>query len=187
MTETALILIDIQNDYFPGGLMPLDRMEAAAAQAALLLEDFRAREAPLFHIRHVAASAAAPFFRPGEAGSEIHPAVAPRPGEPVLVKARPNSFLGTGLEAALRAAGVGHVVLCGAMSQMCVDAAARAAADLGFRVTVAEDACAAASVRFGGVEVASEAVHAAIMAPLAASYAEVTSAAAALARGRAAA
>lgn len=173
MTQTALILIDIQNDYFDGGLKPLDGMQAAAANAARLLQGFRAQHWPIFHIRHIAGSSEAPFFRPGTEGSEFHRSVQPGPDEVVFTKHRPNAFLGTGLEDALRKAGITHVTLCGAMSQMCVDASARAAADLGFGVTVVEDACAAASVSFGGVSVPAPQVHAAIMAPLAASYGKV--------------
>ncbi|MEP4194381.1 MAG: cysteine hydrolase family protein [Aliishimia sp.] len=173
MTKTALILIDIQNDYFNGGLMPLDGMDTAAANASRLLSGARARNETLFHIRHIAGSPEAPFFRPGTVGSEIHTTVQPAPNEIVLKKNRPNSFVGTGLEAALHDAGVEHVILCGAMSQMCVDATARAAVDMGFAVTVVSDACAAASVNFAGVGVTSSQVHAAIMAPLAASYGKV--------------
>ncbi|WP_322865492.1 cysteine hydrolase family protein [Aquicoccus sp. G2-2] len=174
MTKTALILIDIQNDYFNGGLMALDGMDAATTNAARLLAGARTRQEAVFHIRHIAGSPSAPFFRPGTMGSEIHATVRPVGGEMVIEKSRPNSFVGTGLEAALRAAGIERVTLCGAMSQMCVDATARAAADLGFAVTVVADACAAASVSFGGISVPSEQVHAAIMAPLAASYGKVT-------------
>jgi len=173
MTNTALILIDIQNDYFAGGLIPLADMDRAAANAALLLGDARARHVPILHVRHIAKSDEAPFFRPGTAGSEIHNSVTPRPGEIVIEKARPNSFVGTALEAALRQAGVTQLTLCGAMCQMCIDATARAAVDLGFDVTVVEDACAAAQVSFNGVTVPAAHVHASIMAPLAASYAKV--------------
>lgn len=173
MTETALILIDVQNDYFDGGLMALADMDAAAGNAAHLLADARARQVPPFHIRHIAGSAEAPFFRPGTFGSEIYESVRPAPGETVIEKNRPNAFVGTGLEAALRETGTRHVTICGAMSQMCVDAIARAASDMGFGVTVVEDACAAASVSFGGVAGPAVQVHAAIMALLAASYGKV--------------
>lgn len=105
----------------------------------------------------------------------------PIAGETVLEKSRPNAFIGTSLEADLRDAAITHLTLCGAMSQMCVDATTRAAVDLGFNVTVAEDACAAAQAQFGGVTVLAPQVHAAIMAPLAASYAKVISTDAALA------
>lgn len=180
MTNTALILIDIQNDYFAGGRMPLENIESAATNAAALLNDAHTRDIPIFHIRHIAKSDSAPFFRPGTEGSEIHPRVCPAPKEAVIQKDRPNAFVGTTLEADLRTAGITHVTLCGAMSQMCVDATARAAVDLGFQVAVIEDACAAAQVSFHGVTVPAPQVHAAIMAPLAASYADVLTTAEAL-------
>ena len=173
MPPTALLLIDIQNDYFAGGLKPLDDMAAAAGQAAALLARARRDGWPVFHVRHVAASSEAPFFRPGTPGADIHDAVAPQAGERVVEKGRPNAFHGTDLETSLRDAGCEDVVICGAMSQMCIDATARAAVDLGFTVTVAEDACAASGVAFGATTVGAREVHAAIMAPLAASYAKV--------------
>lgn len=176
MTQTALIIVDIQNDYFEGGRMALPGMEAAAAKAAAVLDMAREKAHPVFHIRHIA-PAEAPFFRKGSEGSEIHASVAPRDGERVVEKARPNSFAGTGLDDALRAGGVDHLIVCGAMSQMCIDATTRAAVDLGYKVTLVSDGCAAAPVSFGGVEVTADHVHAAIMAPLAASYATVVKAA----------
>lgn len=173
MGKTALILVDIQNDYFAEGSWPLHEMERAAANAARLLAAARARGDLVVHVRHENPAPAAPFFRPGTPGAAIHPTVAPATGEAVLTKARPNGFLGTGLLDLLRGTGVEAVTICGAMSQMCIDATARAAADHGFAVRVAQDACAARAMAFDGVEVAAEQVHAAFMAALAMSYARV--------------
>ena len=173
MKPTALVLIDIQNDYFPGGLKALDGMEAATVNAARLLRAARDQGRLVFHIRHIAASHDAPFFRPGTEGSRINNAVFPMPDETVFEKSRPNSFIGTGLEAALRSGGIEHLILCGAMSQMCVDATAPAATDMGFQITVVSDACAAATATHAGLTVPAEMVHAAIMAPLAASYGRI--------------
>ncbi|OCW58444.1 cysteine hydrolase family protein [Hoeflea olei] len=173
MPKTALILIDIQNDYFEGGLWTLPEMDRAAANAARLLSAARQAGKLVIHIRHEMASEAAPFFRPGSAGAQIHASVAPGNDERVITKARPNSFHNTPLLDVLRETGVEAVTLCGAMSQMCVDATARAAADFGFAVTVVGDACAARAASFGGVEVDASAVHAAFMAPLAMSYGKV--------------
>lgn len=171
--KTALILVDIQMDYFEGGLFEVPDMAKAAGQAALLLTHARRNGWPVLHIRHEAASDTAPFFRPGTSGAEIAPVVAPEAREPVLVKHRPNSFLGTDLEALLRAEEVERVVIAGAMSQMCIDATARAARDLGFEVTVACDACAARQVTYDGKDVPAPDVHAAFMGALAMSYASV--------------
>ncbi|GHG85300.1 cysteine hydrolase family protein [Pseudodonghicola xiamenensis] len=173
MTKRALILVDIQNDYFADGLWPVAKMQEVAGNAARLLIHARATGDLILHVRHEMASDQAPFFRPGTPGAEINPTVAPAEGEAVITKARPNSFHGTGLLDRLRAAGVEAVTICGAMSQMCIDATARAAADFGFAVTVAEDACGAKETSFGGVALTAEQVHAAFMAPLAMSYAKV--------------
>src|SRR5690348_11109160 len=98
----SLIVIDIQRDYFPGGKMELVDPEAAGARARRLLDAFRASGEPLFHVRHEFAGADAPFFAPGSSGAEIHPDVAPLPGESVITKHAPNAFLETGLDERLR-------------------------------------------------------------------------------------
>ncbi len=176
MTTSALILIDIQNDYFPDfpdAKMSLPNMNPAAQNAARLLADARERDALIVHIQHIMASTAAPFFHPGTPGGDIHKSVTPLDAEMVVEKGRPNAFVGTKLETVLRDRNIEHLMICGAMSQMCVDATARAAVDHGFKITVAHDACAAANVTHNGVEVSADFVHAAIMAPLAASYGSV--------------
>ena len=116
-----------------------------------------------------------PFFRPDSTGAETHASVAPIGDELVIVKAKPNSFAGTDLLDQLQQAGIQSVVICGAMSQMCIDATTRAAVDFGFQVSVAEDACGAKEMTFGTVSLTAEQVHAAFMAPLAMSYAQVVS------------
>jgi nicotinamidase-related amidase len=170
---TGLILVDIQNDYFPAGNMELEGMNAAAARAADLLERFRDRGQPAFHVRHESVQPGATFFLPGSPGAEIHRRVTPAPGEAVVTKHFPNSFRETDLRERLEAAGVKQVVICGAMSHMCIDATTRAAADLGLGCTVIADACATREQEFGGVAVPAAQVHAAFMAALAAAYAAV--------------
>ncbi|MGW9630604.1 cysteine hydrolase family protein [Agromyces sp. NPDC055520] len=176
MTRT-LVIIDIQNDYFAGGAHPLVGPDAAAANAARLLASHREAGQPVVHVQHVWDAADATFFRPGTSGVDIHAAVAPQGGEPVVVKANPNAFLDTDLDARLREAGadVDGVVIVGMMSSMCVDATVRAAADAGYSVTVAHDACAAPDLEFGDTVVPAALVHAAFMAALGDSYAEVVS------------
>lgn len=172
---TALLLVDIQNDYFRDGAMTLERMDDAAANAARLLAVFRERALPAFHVRHLSIRPGATFFVPGTPGAEIHPSVAPRAGEPLVEKNYPNAFRGTDLEQRLRAASVDSLVIAGAMSHMCIDATARAAFDHGFRCTVAEDACATRALEFGGRALPARDVHAAFMAALAAPYARIAS------------
>ena len=172
-TKYALILVDIQNDYFDGGLWPVDHMDDVAEAAARVLADARRNGALIVHVRHEATSDTAPFFRPGTPGAEIHASVAPHPGEPVVLKHRPNSFHGTDLNERLQAAGITDVTIIGAMTQMCIDATARAARDLGYSVTVHADACGAKAQTFGKVSLTAAQVQAAFLGPLAMSYGSV--------------
>jgi nicotinamidase-related amidase len=175
---SALLVIDVQNDYFPGGAMALADPEAAGRNAAALLARFRAAGRPVFHIRHEAAHPGATFFLPGTPGADIHAGVAPLPGETVILKHWPNSFRDTGLGAALAACGAKRLAVAGMMTHMCVDATVRAAFDLGYAVTVAADACATRELAYGGRTVAAADVQAAFLAALGAVYAEVVATAA---------
>jgi nicotinamidase-related amidase len=176
----ALLIIDIQRDYFPGGAYPLVEPDRAAQNARRLLDAFRAAGEPILHLQHVWDAPDATFMRPGTDGVEIHPHVEPAEGEPVLEKAAPNGFIGTSLERDLRTAGVDELVVAGMMSSMCVDATVRAGADLGFAMTVVHDACAAPDLTFGDRTVDGATVHAAFMAALADGYGTVISAGEAL-------
>ncbi|UOA26004.1 cysteine hydrolase family protein [Pseudosulfitobacter sp. DSM 107133] len=171
-TVTALVLVDIQNDYFDGGLWPLHDMDAAAEVAASVLAHARSRGWPVFHVFHHGAETA-PFFRPDTAGAEIHPSVTPIAGEAMILKHRPNSFLNTDLHRLLQTKGVTHLRLIGAMSQMCIDATARAARDLGYTVEIIAEACASRAINWNGTEVPAPLVHAAFMAALDGTYATV--------------
>jgi len=169
----ALLLIDIQRDYFPGGAHPLVGSDAAADTAADVLGQFRATREPVVHVKHAWAAPDAPYLRPGTPGIEHDPRVAPSGEEPVIVKEYPNAFRETDLEQHLRSRGIDSLVVAGMMTSMCVDATVRAAVDLGFGVTVVGDACAAPDVAHDGTTVAGAAVHAAFLAALNDGYAEV--------------
>ncbi len=173
----ALLLVDFQNDYFPGGAMELAGSPEAAARAANLLRTFRRRGFPVVHLQHVSTRPGATFFLPGTPGCEVHGSVAPAPGEAVFRKGHPNGFRETGLLAHLRGLGVSHLVIAGMMTHMCIDSTARAAADLGFRCLLAGDACATRALPFEGALVAAENVQAAFLAALDGPFATVSSAA----------
>lgn len=182
-SKTALIVVDIQNDYFPGGLWTLSKVEAAAAKAAQVIAAFRERGDLVVHIRHEFTSADAPFFRPGSEGAHIHPSVINKGDEPVVLKHYINSFRETELKAVLDRHAIDAVVIVGNMSHMCVDGITRAAVDLGYDTTVLHDACATLDLQFNGVKVPAEHVHAAFMAALSFGYAPVISTAEYLAKG----
>jgi nicotinamidase-related amidase len=102
--------------------------------------------------------------------------VAPQPDEVIIEKYYPNAFRDTDLLGAIKRSGVDEVVICGAMTHMCVDATTRAAFDFGFRCTVIEDACATRNLEYRGILVEASKVQAAFMAALAVPYAKVISA-----------
>ena len=166
----GLILVDLQNDYFPGGNMALFETEKAAANARLLLNMFRKNNLTIIHIRHLSLRPGATFFLPDTYGAEINGMIAPERGEPVIVKNFPNSFRETALAAELTKRKVDNLVICGAMSHMCIDSTVRAAFDLGFHCQVAEDACTTRDLVFNGKKVK---VHASFMAALSVAFANV--------------
>lgn len=171
--KRALIIIDIQNDYFPGGRMPLAGPVAAAERAARALQWQRERGLPVFHVQHVSTRPGATFFLPDTDGVQIHESVAPRAGEALTVKHFPNAFRATTLAEQLRAAGVDELLFAGMMTHMCIDTSVRAAADLGFRCSVAADACATRDLQWGGQTVPAAQVHAAFLAALNGAFARV--------------
>ncbi|MGE5336443.1 MAG: cysteine hydrolase family protein [Gemmatimonadota bacterium] len=173
--NAALLLVDIQNDYFPGGAMEVVGATAAGEQAARLLAAFRERARPVIHVQHIATRPGATFFLPDTKGAEIHAAVRPGPGEPVFQKHFPNSFRETPLLQHLRDAGITQLVIAGMMTHMCIDTTTRAAADLGFACSLAHDACATRALTFGGTQVPAESVQVAYLAALNGLFAKVRS------------
>ena len=172
--KTALLLIDIQNDYFPGGKMELVNPAEAARNARELLQCFREHGQYHVHIQHVSTREGATFLLPGDRGTDIHDSVAHFEGEPLVVKHHPNAFRETQLLDLLRQQGTERVAVTGMMTHMCVDATARAATDLGFQVIVVEDACATRDLKYGRTTIPAEHVHKAFLAALK-SYGEVMS------------
>jgi nicotinamidase-related amidase len=136
---TALILIDIQTG-FDAPQWGQRNNPGAEVAAGILLETWRHRGAPVFHIRHVSVEPGSPLVGPG---TEFKPEVAPLPGEPVLEKHVNSAFIGTDLQARLQDAGIEEVAICGLTTPHCVSTTTRMAANLGFRVSLAHDACAA--------------------------------------------
>jgi nicotinamidase-related amidase len=173
--KSALILIDIQNDYFPGGNLELVGMTQAAAKAREVLTACRQARLPLVHVQHVSLGTDATFFRPHTVGVNIHESLQPLDGEPVIRKHYPNAFRETGLLEALKTAGTEELVICGAMSHMCIDATTRAAFDYGLRCTVIHDACASRDLVFASLTIPAAHVHGAFMAALGMRYARVWS------------
>lgn len=173
--KTALLIIDVQNDYFPGGKMVLEGSIEASRNVAALLAAFREKQLPVVHIQHIAAGPKATFFLPDTDGAKIHQNVLPAAGEMVIQKAFPNSFRKTGLLDYLKQHEITALVIAGMMTHMCVDTTTRAACDLEFTCRLAHDACATKALSFGDVTVPAVQVQGAYMAALDGSFAAVAS------------
>jgi nicotinamidase-related amidase len=157
---TALLVIDIQDFYFPGGKLPLAEPEEASARAAGVEKLFRDQHLPVIMIQHAG-------------GSPVHKDVVALPGEKVITKKEANSFSGTDLLSYLESLKIKRLVICGMQTQMCVEATTRAAYDYGFKCIVVQDACAARSLKYGDRTVSAADVHASTLASLNGYYAKV--------------
>ncbi|PFK44038.1 cysteine hydrolase [Bacillus cereus] len=173
--KTALLLIDIQNDYFPNGKMELRGAIEASEYASQLLQYFREVSQPIFHIQHVSIKENATFFLPNTEGVHIHKNVHPSKNETVILKHYPNSFRETDLLEQLQNLEIEHVIICGMMTHMCIDATVRAAFDFGFRCTVVHDACATKDLLFKNATIPAVYIHNTILASLNGIYANVMS------------
>ena len=172
---TALVLIDIQNDYFPGGSYEIDGIEEASMNAAKLLKFARDIGLPIFHIQHYVDSPSASSFAIGSEGVKIHKSVMPAKGETIIKKTKPNSFHKTNLYDKLAEKSVDKLIIVGAMSHNCIDSTVRAASDLSFDCIVVHDACATKDLSFSGKLISANEVNNTFMAALHGGYAEVMS------------
>lgn len=171
--STALLLVDIQNDYFENGANALVGSLEASEKAKLILEKFRQEGLPVIHIQHLATRPDATFFLPETSGAEIHPNVKPANGEKVIVKHFPNSFRETDLLSTLLLKGINNLVICGMMTHMCIDATTRAAKDYGFNAELIGDACATKKLEIKGQAINAQDVHNSFLAALNYYYATV--------------
>jgi len=160
--KTALLIIDVQEFYFPGGRMQLENPEVAGMNAGLLLDLFRGKELPVYHVKH--------NFEPG---GNIHQYVRPLEGESVFSKDQVNVFTDTDLLKALQKDSIDRLVICGMQTHMCVEAAVRAAHDLGFTCLLASDACATRALQFEEHIIPAANVHYSTLNTLQGSYARV--------------
>jgi nicotinamidase-related amidase len=161
--KTALLLIDIQEFYFPGGRQQLEEAEKAGMNAGLLLDQFRKSGLPVYHVRH--------NFEPG---GDIHPYVKPAADEKVISKEQVNPFLDTDLLETLQADSVVRIVICGMQTHMCVEAAVRAAHDFGFECMLVRDACATRALQFEEHIIPASQVQMSTVQTLQESYSGVT-------------
>ena len=144
MTKKALIVIDLQNDYFPGGKFPLWNTEITLENIETAITKARANNIPVIHVQHIAdaSKGIAPFFNAGTVGVEIHPRIlAAAPDGIIVTKAFADSFHHTTLEETLSKLGVKELLICGMMTQNCVTHTAISKAAEKYSVKVLSDCC----------------------------------------------
>ena len=145
--NTALVIIDIQNDYFPHGKCELFQAEQALTVTKKLLKHFRTEKLPIFYVQHISPENAT-FFLPNTKGVQIHKDIEPLRSENIIVK-------------------------YGMMTHMCVDTSVRAAKELGYYVTLISDACATKDLEWNGRKLPASFINDVYMASLNGKFADV--------------
>lgn len=172
--DTALVIIDVQNDYFPQGKCELFQSEQALKVTKRLLKHFRERKLPVFYVQHISPEDAA-FFLPNTKGVQLHKEIEPLGSEYIIVKHTPNGFHETTLQEKLTSLSIKNLVMCGMMTHMCVDTTVRAAKDLGYLVTLISDACATKDLEWNGRKLPASLINDVYMASLNGRFATVMS------------
>lgn len=170
--NTALLIIDVQNDYFSNGKCELFHPELAIKEVKILLEFYRKKELPVYFVQHISDKQAS-FFVPNSFGAEIHNEIRPMDGEKVFIKDRPSSFSNKDLQPELVSNHIESLVICGMMTHMCVDTTVRAAKDLGYHITLISDACTTKSIEWKGRKIPADVVQDVYMASLENNFAEI--------------
>ncbi|MED1793577.1 cysteine hydrolase family protein [Brevibacillus nitrificans] len=171
--NTALLLVDIQNDYFKGGRNELFNTDTALAHAQEALSLFREKSLPIVHIQCILQEENAAFFLPGTEGIKIHEGVKPQSNEKVIVKHTPDSFFQTELQKHLESVNVTRLVICGMMSHICIDSTVRTAHRLGYEVILLGEACTTKDLVWNDAVIPAKTVHDTFMASLQDTFAQV--------------
>jgi len=171
--KRALLIIDVQNDYFEGGKLELNNPNEVLQNIERILMIFRERKLPVIHVQHINNREGATFFLPNTDGVLIHKNIIPLDNEYLVIKHTPNSFFETNLLDIMKENNINNIVICGMMSHMCIDTTTRACKDFGIKVTLLEDACATKSLSYNGKIIPSETVHNTFMASLKGMFADI--------------
>lgn len=172
--KKALLIIDVQNDYFENGRCELHNPNDALNAIKKVLNYFRENDYPVYFVQHISA-VGADFFEPDTEGVKIHKDIEPSGQEQVIVKHYPNSFYQTTLQQELEKAGITELVICGMMTHMCIDTTVRAANELGYQITLISDACATKELRWDNLLISADDVRAVYLASLDKEFANVRS------------
>lgn len=172
--KRALLVIDVQNEYFTGGL-PITHPENSLEKIVTVMDTAYQNEIPIVTVQHSSPQADAKTFRRGSHGWQLQPQIAKRPYDLLLEKQMPSSFAGTNLEQWLRDRGVDKVVICGYMTQMCCDSTSRDACHRGFGVEFLSDATGTLDITNAAGAISAEELHRAILVTQAMRFGKVLS------------
>ncbi len=170
--KEALLIIDVQNDYFPGGANELHNPYEAEARIVELIAESRTCGRPIIYIQHINPPDDY-FFLEGTHGVEISERIKPRDKDMIIVKHFPNSFLETELDDHLKSLGVDTLIVCGMMTHMCIDTTVRAAMDYGYQVKLAANACATMDLEIAGEIIPADIVQKTFIASMEGVFATV--------------
>lgn len=168
----ALLIIDVQNDYFPGGACELFQPLEAEETIKSLIKESRKIGRQIVYIQHINPPDDS-FFLEGTLGCEISERIKPQPDDKVIVKHYPNSFLETELDSYLKKNEISKLVVCGMMTHMCVDTTVRAAMDHGYEVELAARACATKDLEIAGERIPAQIVQKTFLAALEGTFAKI--------------
>lgn len=170
--KKALIVIDLQNDYFCGGNMELQGVNEALIQTNKLIKYARKEKYKIYFVQHFATKDDATFFVTNTKGVELHQDLDIQ-DDIIIKKNYPNSFIDTTLKYELDKENISELIMCGAMTHMCIDTTVRAGFDLGYKILVASDACATKDLQFQKKIIKAQDVHFSFMSALASVFCEV--------------
>jgi nicotinamidase-related amidase len=171
--KTALLIIDVQNDYFEGGKCELINPKEALANVEYVLNYFREKSQTIIHVQHINDNNAITYFYPNTEGAEINERVKPKMGEYVVNKNDPNCFFKTNLRDIIKNENISTLVICGMMTHMCIDTTVRACRYEGVKVILLKDACATRDLELDGKVIPAKTVHETFIAALNKRFAEV--------------
>jgi len=158
VAKRALVVIDVQKDYFPGGVWALPDAERTLPRIGKLIERSRSRGEPVVFIQHVTPTGS-PVFAQGTAGMEFAAGLDVRAGDPVFQKRHPSSFQDTGLPEWIAKEGIGELDICGYMTHMCCDTTTREGYSRGMAIRLYSDATAARELTVDGSKLTHDTVH----------------------------
>jgi nicotinamidase-related amidase len=175
MARRALIVIDVQNEYFDGALPVTDPPTATSLPNIVrAMDGATAAGVPVIVVQHADGEPDSPIFRPGTHAQELHPTVAGRQRDHLIEKAYPGTFTDTPLADVLTAAGIDTVSIIGYMTHMCVDTTARQAAHRGLAVEILNDATGTLALENSGGAATGEELHRATLVAQGQFFADVT-------------